>query len=1057
MQRYLALVLFSLLLFSTNTQADDTNMYVNMFWNQHQPSYVHALTGRFEYPFTRIHALRDYYFMAAVLIDGRNPYNTYELQGNEWINTNQPVGFGFPFVHLTINLSGILLDQINYYVESLAPCFDNAQSPAECDFSKYPNGNPLDSHWNDNSILFERALDLLIKPQVNFTNEEKVYVLFNSSYIMPQTHHLFLFPSYGALETKRTNGGGGNPDNWTDDELRDLKVWYALTAFHSYFKETDNYILRGHDLSGAEMTDIVEGIKSLGRFKTWGTPEDEWFGEFGETVDVTDMGGYSNGHGTEFIEVDGTPCRHFTDEDAIHVAIQIYKILKFVVPIHRKLQNTLCPHTGYPQIEVVTTPYSHPILPLIYDTDNFLQAADYYGWSDYNYVRSADVDFRYHGDGKAAQGIFGPEDPVIYDDDVYNQVAHGVQQYYENFGKYPHGMWPGEGSVGETVIYSFRRNNVRWIASGNETGERSGHAAGTARLYRIDEDDVFLDGDDSDAMSAWFRTGADIIAFNGGYWHDSPCDWGCDGDAWAQQVMDHICNPAWRGMFWSHTADGENAWGYFHRCGAAFFEYSHVPVFPNGESFGLYYRLNRANALIPEQDRWYRENQIVMSTPSSAIGIINGQYVGGSPFPLSQQWELEPLWHGSWVFGDLFTWMGEDNEIQAWLDLKQTREDMEEIGAAEWRPHPYEPWPTVANDGRAAFFKFRMWMELYAVEGSDPFWWYGADQSFGSDEIFDDLFRERLVNIYVYAQKAGYDMRYPYMQVHPIISPTDNVNNHHPYDPLDPFHQPPAGWNCPTGFAACDEDYLFDQSPPPGHGDPILVPPLTRNPAVTPPTLPADSRTAGVITVSVYEDPIEQSEITNVYLDLNPLGIRERVYLQDDGDLMGCGDMYPGDGIFTGILRIPATTRTGRYVLTLTAWDSDGAFSDDYVILEVTPGDQPVGTPVVQLAGTWDSHGSHQSGSAITIMAFVPDGVGGLNTGRVAVYTSGSNTTPIDPPLHLLDLRDDGVPPDIAAGDQLYAGFLSIESFQTGRHKLLIIPEDLSGTKGHPWPMLTVN
>jgi alpha-amylase/alpha-mannosidase (GH57 family) len=1028
-------------------------IYVNIFWNQHQPSYVHALTGRFEYPFTRIHAMRDYYFMAAVLIDGRNPFNKYELRGNEWVDTGQPTGFGFPFVHLTINLSGILLNQLNYYVESLAPCFDGAETAADCNFDAYPNGNPLDPEWNDNSILFERVFDLLVKPQANFTQQEKVFLLFNSSWLTPREHHVFLYPSYAALENKRLGPGGGNPDNWTEEELRDFKIWYALSAFHSYFKETDRYVLRGLDEEGREITDTVDGIKSLGGFKTWGTPEDEWFGEHGETLDPMDMGGYSQGSGAPFIEVDGTPARHFTDEDAIHIALQIYKIMKFVIPIHRKLQNTICPHTGYPQIEVVTTPYSHPILPLLYDTDTFLDGADYYGWSDPNYARSAAVDFAYHGDGEAAQGQFGPGDPVIYDDDVYNQVALGVQQYFQNFQRYPQGMWPGEGAVGESVIYAFRRNGVKWIASGNETCERSGYFQGTSQIYRVDEDDRYLDGDDSDAISAWFRTGSDVIAFDGGFYTNA-CGWACDGDSWAQRVMEEIRNPAWRGGMWSHTADGENAWGHFHRFGATFFEYAHLPG--GVESFGLYYRLNRANALIPEEDRWYVEDNIQTVTPSAAIGIRDGEYVPGAPFPLESQPELEPLFHGSWVNGDLFTWLGEDNEIQAWIDLEQTRADLEAIGAAAWRPHPYEPPVELGPDTREDYYRYMMWMELYAVEGSDPFWWYGADQSFGSDEIFDDLFRERLVNIYVYAQKAGHDMRYPYMQVHPIISPGDNVNNHHPYDPADPFHQPPE--ECPDGFATCDEDYLYDQSPPPGHGDPILVPPLTRDPTVSPAELPADGSTAGVITVRVLEDPIETSRIDEVSVDLGPLGIRTPLILRDDGDLVGQGDMYPGDEIYSGIVRVPRRVAEGVYRLTITARDTDGAYSTDYVWLTVVPGGVPQGTPRVLMAGLWDTRLSRSQGGALTVAAYVEDGTGGLSTSRVMVYYAGRLGQPLDPPAPMFELGDDGTGGDRTAGDLLYTATLTMSpGMPEDRYLLVIIPEDAHGDPGPSWPLLVVD
>jgi hypothetical protein len=37
---------------------------------------------------------------------------------------------------------------------------------------------------------------------------------------------------------------------------------------------------------------------------------------------------------------------------------------------------------------------------------------------------------------------------------------------------------------------------------------------------------------------------------------------------------------------------------------------------------------------------------------------------------------------------------------------------------------------------------------LYAAEGSDWFWWFGADQESGYDDVFDDLFRGHLRAVY---------------------------------------------------------------------------------------------------------------------------------------------------------------------------------------------------------------------------------------------------------------------------------------------------------------------
>src|SRR5690606_27241242 len=82
-----------------------------------------------------------------------------------------------------------------------------------------------------------------------------------------------------------------------------------------------------------------------------------WFGrEFrdgpvtlatGETVNVRPW--VAQGHSYERSQIDGM------------VSEQL-KILRAIIPLHRRLQKQ-------GQIEISTSPYSHPILPLLVDTD----------------------------------------------------------------------------------------------------------------------------------------------------------------------------------------------------------------------------------------------------------------------------------------------------------------------------------------------------------------------------------------------------------------------------------------------------------------------------------------------------------------------------------------------------------------------------------------------------------------------------------------------------------------------------------------------------------------
>jgi hypothetical protein len=73
-------------------------LYLGWLWHQHQPLYrvstAGAPEGRLRYPWVRLHAIRDYYSMAALA--------------------------GRCDVHLTINLTPVLLRQIDDYVTNVA-------------------------------------------------------------------------------------------------------------------------------------------------------------------------------------------------------------------------------------------------------------------------------------------------------------------------------------------------------------------------------------------------------------------------------------------------------------------------------------------------------------------------------------------------------------------------------------------------------------------------------------------------------------------------------------------------------------------------------------------------------------------------------------------------------------------------------------------------------------------------------------------------------------------------------------------------------------------------
>ncbi len=84
--------------------------------------------------------------------------------------------------------------------------------------------------------------------------------------------------------------------------------------------------------------------------------------------------------------------------------------------------------------------------------------------------------------------------------------------------------------------------------------------------------------------------------------------------------------------------------------------------------------------------------------------------------------EIKRLSAGSWIYGEFGKWIGNPHKVKAWEWLREAREAIKET----------------KNPGKLA------WKQIYILEGSDWFWWYGEDP----DGSFDKLFRLHLTNLY---------------------------------------------------------------------------------------------------------------------------------------------------------------------------------------------------------------------------------------------------------------------------------------------------------------------
>ena len=123
--------------------------------------------------------------------------------------------------------------------------------------------------------------------------------------------------------------------------------------------------------------------------------------------------------------------RFFTEEEKQVVLDKQTEILENIIPAYKKFISS-------GQIEVTTTPYYHPILPLLYNT---------------NIAKEANPK------------TILPKVKFAYPEDVKAQIEEAVKFHQAKFGLPPLGMWPSEESVSEHILPFIIQAGINWIVA----------------------------------------------------------------------------------------------------------------------------------------------------------------------------------------------------------------------------------------------------------------------------------------------------------------------------------------------------------------------------------------------------------------------------------------------------------------------------------------------------------------------------------------------------------------------------------------------------------------
>ncbi len=238
-----------------------------------------------------------------------------------------------------------------------------------------------------------------------------------------------------------------------------------------------------------------------------------------------------------FLKVLADKGKDYTEEDKHLLVSRQLSILKQIIPRYAEAVKT-------GQIELSVSPFYHPILPLLCDT---------------NSARTALPDIKL------------PQKRFSHPEDAVKQIRMGIDFFEKTFGYRPVGMWPSEGSVSEEVLKLVSEEGLNWIGTdedilsislGKQLRDTSRHIMEPHVLYR-----PYL----FENVSIIFRDHniSDLIGFVYSKWDPKKAS----DDLITKLLNIRTSLPKNKPHLLSIILDGENAWEYYKNDGQDFLRY----------------------------------------------------------------------------------------------------------------------------------------------------------------------------------------------------------------------------------------------------------------------------------------------------------------------------------------------------------------------------------------------------------------------------------------------------------------------------------------------------
>ena len=340
--------------------------------------------------------------------------------------------------------------------------------------------------------------------------------------------------------------------------------------------------------------------------------------------------------------------KNFTLSDRQRIFSKQRQIIAKILPQHRLMQEN-------GQLEITTTPYTHPILPLLADTNS----------------------------GRVAKPKMElPDRRFQWSEDIPHHLKKAWDMYLERFGQAPRGLWPSEQSVSPEILPYIAKEGFKWIVSDEAVlgwslkhffhRDEVGNVLEPELLYRPyrlktphgDLAIVFRDHRLSDLIGFTYagvepkQAAADLIghleSIHRTYKKQQTHPETASSQPWLVTI----------------ALDGENCWEYYQKDGLPFLE-------------ALYAGLSQ-------------EQHIKLVTVSEFL----------NKYPAKAEIPTADLHSGSWVDGSFTTWIGDRAKNKAWDLLTEARATLAKHPEATEANNP-EAWEALyAAEGSDWFWWF---------------------------------------------------------------------------------------------------------------------------------------------------------------------------------------------------------------------------------------------------------------------------------------------------------------------------------------------------------------